>query len=171
PTLIELGDNPWCICGSGIEEAGDLLEKLCIVYGMKSAFQTNIQLHSCLKCRNQYIGPECREIGLLNLNNRSLFTHGLLEHYTTTFTSSETPMAAFTTDTAQTYMSSGNGIPFVSNATFCAAWFAYADLVVLENDMVCEICGLSPKEVIFNGVSISFSHKQIQDTIKPPTTI
>ncbi|KAF8988738.1 hypothetical protein BDQ17DRAFT_1257507 [Cyathus striatus] len=99
PALIKLGDNFQCICGSGIEEARDLIEKPCIVYGTESAFKTKIQLRPCLRCRNRFIRPDCREIGILNLNNRSLFMHTLLEHYTMNFASSETPMVAFTTDT------------------------------------------------------------------------
>ncbi|KAF8975783.1 hypothetical protein BDQ17DRAFT_1267743, partial [Cyathus striatus] len=127
------------------------------------AQKTKIQLIQCTVCpplAGHYIGPDCRSIEVLNLNNRYLFTHELLEHYTSAFSTSPTPFVAFIQNITRAYKNSLEGVPFVSDKIFHSAWFSYADLLSWGNDLTCQHCGPTLDEVIFDGVSISFSRKQ-----------
>ncbi|KAF8991266.1 hypothetical protein BDQ17DRAFT_1195230, partial [Cyathus striatus] len=70
----------------------------CTIYGLCSTQKTKIQLMQCTVCSASagcYIGPDCRHIEVLNLNNRYLFMQKLLEHYTSVFLTSPTPFVAF----------------------------------------------------------------------------
>ncbi|KAF9008209.1 hypothetical protein BDQ17DRAFT_1187437, partial [Cyathus striatus] len=115
--------------------------------------------------------PDCRDIKILNLNNCYLFTHELLEHYTLAYTISPTPFMAFILEVSCGDADNGTRIPFVNDFIFCAAWFTYANLLCLENDMWCHICSPAPDNVIFDGVSISLSCKELHSSIKPLTAI
>ncbi|KAF8998350.1 hypothetical protein BDQ17DRAFT_1223989, partial [Cyathus striatus] len=173
PLLIELGEHMQCICGSGLENSEPTVIKSCPVYGLSSAHVTEIQLWKCNNClcSDQFISPDCRDIKILNLNNHYLFTHELLECYTSAYTISPTPFMAFILEVSRGYADNGTGIPFINDFIFHAAWFTYADLLCLENDMWCHICSPAPDNVIFDGVSISFSRKQLCSSIKPLTAI
>ncbi|KAF8988491.1 hypothetical protein BDQ17DRAFT_1257634 [Cyathus striatus] len=173
PLLIELGEHMWYICASELENSGPMVIKSCTVYRLSSTHVTEIQLQKCNNClcSDQFISPNCQDIEIQNLNNHYLFTHELLECYTVAYTISPTPFMAFILEVSHGYADNGTGIPIVNDFIFCAAWFTYADLLCLENDMQCHICGLAPDNVIFDGVSISFSCKQLHSSIKPPTAI
>ncbi|KAF8989329.1 hypothetical protein BDQ17DRAFT_1256919, partial [Cyathus striatus] len=118
-----------------------------------------------------FISSNCRDIEILNLNNCYLFTHELLEHYTSAYTISLTPFMAFILEVSHGYTDNGTGIPFINDFIFHVTWFTYVDLLCLENNMQCHICSLAPDNVIFDGVSILFSHKQLCSSIKPLTAI
>ncbi|KAG5642337.1 hypothetical protein DXG03_002985 [Asterophora parasitica] len=119
-------------------------------------------------CSRRYIGPDPRELGIFNLNNRILFTHELLDDYTSVYTSSETPFTAWVTVTSRRY-GSHPSIPFVSEGTFRTAWFAYVNIQDFAKDMSCPKCGPCPEDVIWDGISLGFSKKHILATLRPPT--
>lgn len=148
--------------------------KRCIVYALTKPLHTTIQLQVCSNClSSQYraIGPDCRGLGIFNLNNHSLFTHDLLEEYTATYTSSETPFTAWVKMVSIRYGRYSPGTKFVDEKVFRNAWFGYASLLALGADLQCPQCGVAPETVIWDGVTLSFNKKQLKSTLYPPTTI
>jgi hypothetical protein len=116
------------------------------------------------------VGADAAYLGLFNLNNRYLFAHDLLDDYTLCFATSETPFTSWVFVTTTRYQLVSDS-PFVSEAIFREAWFAYARLQCFEGDMVCPVCGPEPAKVIFDGVTLAFSRKHLTETLKPPTSI
>lgn len=179
---ISITSEGSCACLDGSRSFFDpsmpIAVKECKVFTLTGAFIAKIELQSCPKCPvklRRYIGPEPRKLGLFNFNNSSLFTHELLDEYTCAFTGSETPFAAWTQLVARRYEERygemGEPIPFVSGKTFRSVWFAYARLMQLEGDKSCSRCGEYPENIIWDGVSISFGRKHVNNGLHPPTIV
>ncbi|EKM78196.1 hypothetical protein AGABI1DRAFT_28964, partial [Agaricus bisporus var. burnettii JB137-S8] len=126
----------------------------------------------------ELIGPDCRALGIFNYNNTMLFSHDLLDDYTSCYTTSETPFSAWIKVLTRRYKTwvkpSGardNSSLFVDEGVFRAVWFAYINLVDFSgDDMVCPHCGPTPETIIWDGVTLSFNRKQVKESIYPPTT-
>ncbi|KAG6818292.1 hypothetical protein H0H93_006226 [Arthromyces matolae] len=142
------------------------------IMGLTNAFRTTIQVQACDKCCGRWrqrIGPDLRESAIFNFNNQLLFTHELLDDYTSCYTTSETPFTAWIKVVTRRYEENRSPVPFVSEQVLRAAWFAYVDLQDFTNDMSCSTCGPVPNDVIWDGVSVGFNKKHMLDTLKPPT--
>ncbi|KAK7023612.1 hypothetical protein VNI00_016651, partial [Paramarasmius palmivorus] len=61
------------------------------------------------------------------------------------------------------------GTKFIGEDLFRSAWFAYASLQLLENDMWCPECGTYPETVIWDGVTLAFGKRHLRDSLRPPT--
>ncbi|KAJ6536762.1 hypothetical protein DFH09DRAFT_1091235 [Mycena vulgaris] len=91
------------------------------VYGLGGYVETVIEVQACSRCSHRLIGPGARELGIFNYNNHKLFTHDLLDEYTSAYTSSETPFVAWVTVVARRYDShSGGAQKFISDEMFWA---------------------------------------------------
>ena len=143
----------------------------CIVYDICQAYGRSIELQSCSKCLRRLVGPDCSSMHLFNLNNRILLTHELLNDYTSAYTASETPFAAWVTVVARRYESQQSQHKFLSEQMFRAAWFAYITLQHLDGDMECPSCGPSPENTIWDGITLAFNQKHILPSLEPPTTV
>ncbi|KAF9455292.1 hypothetical protein BDZ94DRAFT_1231040 [Collybia nuda] len=135
---------------------------------------SNIQVQLCPTCpavHRQYIGPDCRELGLFNLNNHKLFTHDLLDEYTSAYTSSETPFVAWTSVLTRRYEIHKSPFPFINVDIFRNTWFSFSLLQDFDGDMNCAKCGQSPEDIIWDGVTLAFSKKHLLTSLQPPTTI
>ncbi|KAL0573495.1 hypothetical protein V5O48_008472 [Marasmius crinis-equi] len=146
--------------------------KDCVVYTTTGSLSRSIELVQCPVCpyrKRCFIGPDPRELGLFNFNNSVLFTHELLDEYTSRFTTSETPFAAFVEVVGRVY--SGRGSTFVKEDLFRSAWFAYANLQDFSNDLKCERCGDEPECLIWDGVTLGFGRKHLTNSLKPPTHV
>lgn len=141
----------------------------CKVYDVTHMWEGVVEVQKCGLCKSGWVGPDCSESGYFNWNNRMVFTHELLNDYTNAFTTSETPFVAWVTVVARRYQS--KHMEFVSEKTFRAAWFAYARLLELKDDMICPKCGPTPKVTVWDGITLSFSRKHLLPTLQPPTTI
>jgi len=108
---------------------------------------------------------------IFNLNNRILLTHELLNDYTSAYTASETPFAAWVTVVTRRYESQKSQHKFLSEQMFRAAWFAYVALQNLDGDMECPSCGPSPENTIWDGITLAFNQKHLLPSLEPPTTI
>lgn len=173
-SLIHSTSSSKCHCGQFYKSNQPVFTKKCIVYTLTKPLHTTIQLQNCSNCQSsQYraIGPDCRELGIFNLNNHSLFTHDLLEEYTASYTSSETPFTAWVKMVSIRYGRYTPGTRFVDEKVFRNAWFGYASLLALGGDFQCLQCGTTPETVIWDGVTLSFNKKHLQTTLYPPTTI
>lgn len=91
-----------CVCGTAIHavsgwEAQTPVARQAALYGLTARVDVLVDLIPCPVCRHRrrYIGPDLGALGILNLNNEHLFAHQLLNHYTSTFTASETPFSAY----------------------------------------------------------------------------
>ncbi|KAK7053239.1 hypothetical protein VNI00_003864 [Paramarasmius palmivorus] len=144
--------------------------KECTIYTLTGTRSTTIELQQCANCpsrRHCYIGPDTRDLGLFNFNNSVLFTHELLDEYTSRYTSSVTPFSAFIQAMGRVYECRGNR--FVKEDLFRSVWFAYASVQDLRGDMFCNRCGSAPENVIWDGMTLSFSKKHLNNSMKPPT--
>ncbi|KAJ7583992.1 hypothetical protein C8J56DRAFT_790501 [Mycena floridula] len=174
PKIIPLEATARCKCGAQIapETELEIIERPCTVYTLCDVIATVVQLHKCPVCpgvRRRRIGPDPRNIGLFNYNNSIMFSHELLDDYTSAFTASETPFVAW--HTMMRRRISAIGKEFLSVEMFRSAWFAYVVLQRFENDMSCERCGPDPATVIWDGVSLSFDLKHLLESMAPPTLL
>ncbi|KAH9478296.1 hypothetical protein JR316_0008749 [Psilocybe cubensis] len=174
PTIISLSTNDSCCCTTPRERFKALeptIEKECTIYTLTRAFKAVITLQKCGKCTHRCIGPDCSSQGIFNFNNRSLFTHELLDDYTSAFSSSETPFISWVQTVSRQYQARNSPIPFANEKLFRSSWFSYARLIDFGPDMVCPSCGPTPDSTIWDGVTVSFSRKNLMPTLRPPTTI
>ena len=172
PRQLTLSKTSTCPCKEPritFDIQRDKVIRRCQVYGLTEACSFEIEVQKCPSCEHGYIGPECTDSGLFNLNNHSLFTLTLLDDYTCSFSRSETPFASWVSSTACRYQNHRSSIPFIGEKAFRSAWFAYIRLVHFDNDMICPRCGLTPKVTIWDGVTLAFSKKNLLPTIWPPT--
>ncbi|KIK56095.1 hypothetical protein GYMLUDRAFT_174631, partial [Collybiopsis luxurians FD-317 M1] len=144
----------------------------CVVYTLTQAFKVDIQLQPCPRCPREsrrHIGPEPQGIGLFNFNNFVLFSHEVMNEYVSAFSSSVTPFEAWVEHMNYRYLATKLYSPFARGTVFRSAWFAYARLLMLEGDKTCPRCGNYPKTVIWDGVSIVFAQKHVNDGLQPLT--
>jgi hypothetical protein len=171
PEIIALGTHSRSACGRcSWQEHKPIVAKECQVYTLTERRSCRIELQQCPECppqRQCWIGADGRELGLFNYNNSAIFTHELLDEYTNRYTSSETPFVAFVLCVGRIYESRRS--KFIGEDLFRSAWFAYADLQLLEDDMWCPECGPSPESVIWDGVTLAFGKKHLKSGLCPPT--
>lgn len=174
PDRILLGLGGRCICGALGKPEGATLFLPCKVYALTRVHACEIELQACNACPRayrRYVGPDGREDGIFNLNNKLLFTHDLLDDYTASFTSSETPFAAWVNVAQRRYERHASPESFVRDAVFLAAWFAYSNVQAMDGDMSCPVCGPTPENVIWDGVSLAFHRKHILPSLRPPIVV
>jgi hypothetical protein len=177
PTLIILTEQSCCSCGHPFSPESPIFLKACTVYMLLRPISAHIQLQKCPKCQSicyssKAIGPDCHEVGLFNYNNTLLFSHDLLDKYTSAFTSSETPFSTWIKIVVRRYRKwSQPALPsFVEESVFRKVWFGYVGLLDLTNDMVCPQCGPRPETIIWDGITLAYGKKQVRETIYPPTS-
>ena len=172
PEIIHLGVNAQCACGAKFNPAHPIFRASCTVYCLTRTVSAEIELQTCPSCkadRRQFIGPDGRECGLFNLNNRSLFSHDLLDEYMSAFSGSATPFVAWVSSKNNIYMTYDSPKPFATADIFRATWFGYVQLQNFSNDLTCTICGSHPEEIIWDGVTIAFKKDKILPSLQPPT--
>ncbi|KAK7020677.1 hypothetical protein VNI00_017667 [Paramarasmius palmivorus] len=173
PGLLALDERSRSFCGEHFfSPLAPKLQKDCTVYTLTHTMPRKVELQWCPSCprrRQCFIGPEPCDLGLFNYNNSVMFTHELMNELTSRYTSSETPFTAFVQAVDRLYTS--RGCRFVGEDLFRSAWFAFATNQELKNDMSCSECGVHPKTVIWDGVTISFAKRHLKDTLQPPTCI
>lgn len=154
------------------DESLPTIERDCKVYSLSGVSTHRIVLQKCRTCpgrQQRFIGPDLREMGVFNLNNRTLMTHELLNEFTSELNSSETPFVAWTKTVSRRY--AGRDCRFMSSRAFEGVWFAYIRVQQLGNSMKCTKCGPNPTTVIWDGVTVAFATNQLTTDLHPPTTI
>lgn len=173
PPLIRLDASSSCPCTSGrtlYDDTQACIERSCIVFALVEPLKTHIQLQQCNTCpvtQHRFIGPDLRAAGIFNYNNKILLTHELLDEYTSSFTTSETPFVAWVSVVTRRYANGGHD--FMSEELFRSAWFSYVRIQQFDSDMQCIQCGPSPDDVIWDGVTLAFGRKHVLGSLKPPT--
>ena len=164
-----------CACPahfSFFDPSRQILSQRCRVYGIHQRIEAEIELQSCpttSPSKRRFIGPDLRELGLFNYNNRVLLSHELLDDYTSFYTSSETPFSAWVTVMARRYQLAFSMGTFIGEDLFRSIWFSYAKLQHLQEDMKCAKCGDYPETVIWDGITLAFGRKHLQSSLEPPT--
>ncbi|KAF8870485.1 hypothetical protein BD779DRAFT_1455395 [Infundibulicybe gibba] len=174
PALIHLTGTSTCCCSIPrclYNPLAPIRQQQCIIYSMTHSFTSIVEIQTCQLCNRRFIGPDCQELGIFNFNNRIMFTHDVLDDYTSNYTTSETPFAAWVTILARRYTTHGSGSPFVTDQMFRSVWFAYVRLQYFEGDMTCKECGPCPETTIWDGVTLAFNRKHLLPTLQPPTTL
>ncbi|CAK5267400.1 unnamed protein product [Mycena citricolor] len=174
PEIIKLTETSSCLCTKPryrFQLAAPTLSQSCIVYGLSSSSRVTIELQRCQnpRCSHRFIGPDCRELGIFNYNNQRLFTHELLDEYTSAYTSSETPFSAWVSVVSRRYALHNSTHTFPSPDIFRSAWFMYVSLQYLDNSMICPRCGPNPDTTIWDGVTLAFNKKHLLSSLEPPT--
>ncbi|KAJ6611690.1 hypothetical protein B0H10DRAFT_1918580 [Mycena sp. CBHHK59/15] len=173
PDVIQLTEMSSCCCSEPrcfYTPGQPITRQKCTVYGLCRSWETLIEVQSCVHCRHRVIGPDCRELGIFNYNNRKLFAHDLLDEYTSAYTSSETPFSAWVSVVSRRYnLQSSGERQFATEQMFRAVWFGYVKLQYLDGDMICPRCGPSPENTIWDGVTLAFNRKHLLPTLEPPT--
>jgi hypothetical protein len=98
----------------------------CVVYGLTGAHNSFTQVQSCTTCPSTHrrlIGPDCREIGMFNYNNKMIFTHELLDEYTSEYTTSEMPFTAWVAVVSRRYAGRHSPHAFVLEDVYWTVWF------------------------------------------------
>ncbi|KAH7090889.1 hypothetical protein BKA62DRAFT_788315 [Auriculariales sp. MPI-PUGE-AT-0066] len=114
----------------------------CTVYQSHSASRHSGWVKPCSKCpmeHNMNAGPDLREYGIFNLNNLRMFTHQLLNEYTTVMSAMEAPFHAFVEVVRKRYIDTGCYTRFAGEDSFRTAWFARSRLLHSLDSMRCEI--------------------------------
>ncbi|KAJ7039477.1 hypothetical protein C8F04DRAFT_949403 [Mycena alexandri] len=171
PGEILLAEDSSCCCTKERyfyrpTDRNAIKRRTATIYRLFKPHTTMLELQSCL-CKRRFIGPECGYLGIFNYNNKVLFTHEILDEYTSAFTTSETPFSAWALVVSRRY--GQRGAAFCSVDIFRAAWFSYVRLLHLEADMVCPKCGPCPENTIWDGVTLAFNRKHLLPSLEPPT--
>jgi CxC4 like cysteine cluster associated with KDZ transposases len=164
-----LDSSSRCSCGATASSI-DVHDSLLTIYTSLTAIVMTVETSYCPSCRNTKgrAGPDLGEYGVFNWNNRIAFSHELMNSYTSQFTTSETPMYAFHQTVMNAYLNERSPTQMCSLRTFLLAYFAFARLQLIESKMECLQCGLSPKVVIADGISVSFPKHRVEN-LQPPT--
>lgn len=173
---LPLTEGSSCACPgatrSVFKASEDIEVGACRIYTMLGLHNAEIQTQRCPSCtgkKRRCIGPDLRQMGLFNYNNRVVVSHELLDEYTISFASSETPFTAFVALMDHRYMAAN--VKFMGEDLFRDVWFSYVSIQAFEDDMRCSLCGPVPDTVIWDGVTVAFHKKHISRTIRPPTSI
>ncbi|KAL0057799.1 hypothetical protein AAF712_015542 [Marasmius tenuissimus] len=171
-SLIPLSAQNRSPCGRKDCMVNDITKEVrtCTVYTLNQSYRAEIELlpcSACPPCKHCFVGPDPRDLGLFNFNNSVLFTHDILDEYTSQYTSSETLFVAFVETTTRRYERMGS--KFVKEDLFRSVWFAFVRIQDFSNDMTCKRCGQEPDCLIWDGVTLGFGRKHLTDSLRPPT--
>ena len=64
-----------------------------------------------------------------------------------------------------------SALPFASEEMFSLAWFYFVKLQKFDGDMLCPICGPTPEDTIWDGVTLAYGEKYLLPSLCPPTTV
>lgn len=134
-TDIPLDSSASCVCTSRSTTYNPFLDTTpipCTIYGFTTARNGTVTTQSCQSCKRRAIGPDCQKLGIFNWNNRVLVSEDLLDDYTASFISSETPFVAFKSVVDHQYQMHQSSIPFLPEKTFREVWFGYILLMDLS---------------------------------------
>ena len=134
----------------------------------------------CRKCNyiNRYDGCEDR---VFVYSKNILFSHHLMNEYTSRYTASANSFRAFCNTISRKYAAvkchqcfSGRQcnqhLPFVDHKTFIKAWTSFVRLQPFNQKFSCPWCGPNPEEIIVDGLSLSLPLDKCGQ-LQPPTWV
>ncbi|EJD54900.1 hypothetical protein AURDEDRAFT_21524, partial [Auricularia subglabra TFB-10046 SS5] len=168
PSRFSIGDQARCACGGAPKPSAPVEEKACLVFTTSRAFRGRIEVRRCGSCR-RCCGPDLREFGLFNYNNFRLYSHELLNSFTSCMANFEAPFHGFRKHVSHSYAEHQSPVPFVSDTAWRAVWFSFLRIQQLINSFACSKCGDCPEVLIFDGVTAGFAVEHCTGTLRPPT--
>ncbi|EJD32956.1 hypothetical protein AURDEDRAFT_21844, partial [Auricularia subglabra TFB-10046 SS5] len=178
PDVLRLEGPGRCRCGAVPADTVPKRLLPCVIYGSQRVYHRQVEVRPCFACSDgrKFAGPDLGELGIFNFNNRSMYTHELLNAFTSGMTAHELPFHAFVTTVDRSYLEHGPANPqpsddFVSDETFRRVWYSWRRLQLLGDTFSCDDCGPSPPTVIFDGLTAGFPGKYVTPTLTPPTTV
>jgi hypothetical protein len=173
-TEFRRSSAPQCRCGAGPDQAAPVRVIHCTLYDVRLAKRCTIEVQRCAVCpadTRRDAGPDLGEYGVFNYNNTRLYTHDLLNEYTSQFTASETTFNAFCKTISRAYASSCSAVGFVSDDDFRNVWFSFTRIQQLADSFECDVCGPDPESVLADGVTVAFDAKHVLSSLAPPTRV
>ncbi|EDR02829.1 uncharacterized protein LACBIDRAFT_307932 [Laccaria bicolor S238N-H82] len=174
PPLIMLTSGGTCHCANPRPEydsSRPLRTRKCVIYGLNCAWESMIEVQPCGTCAKRNIGPDCQDLGLFNYDNDRLVTHALMDDYTSAYTVSEQTFTSWVTLLTRRYETMRSNTRFLTEGSFLDIWFAYVQLQCFDGDMICGVCGPTPEDTIWDGVTLAYGKKHVLPTLRPPTII
>ena len=178
PAVLSLSNDARCRCGAPAIIDSPIILMDCYVYGSMQAFLVKIEVKPCSGCDSrlrQYAGPDLSDLGMFNYTNQSIFTHEILDLYTSHYTSHPSAFHAFCETIDNHYKLWGSEVPFVSNSVFRNIWFSWRAKQGSASNMLsstrCPKCGPEPDIIILDAKTVGFKTGHVLDSLTPPTEV
>lgn len=159
-------------CGASGRRGVEVKLVKSTVYTSTGAFERLVETRPCSACppnRRSQAGPDLSEFSLFNLDNTHIFSHELLNEYSSRFTLAELPFDAFVRSLGRTYKERGCALAPCTKRDFRWAWFAFCRVQSFPHALGCKECGDKPEVIIADGVSAGFPRSQVTASLNPPT--
>ena len=175
PEVLPLGVDPRCRCSDKPDPTVLIMTVPCTVYDVATTVTLSIQVQRCGMCHkehHQFAGPDLGNLGLFNFNNSRVYTHALLNNYTSTYSTHPAAFHLYCTVVRRRYVSSACKIDFVGNDAFRTVWYSLSRIQDVFNTHACDVCGPNLDNVIFDATtSGSFAVDHITSKLRPPTHV
>jgi len=180
PEFIALPDDAHCICGASADKtAPKRVIMNAFIYSSFSAKLVQVEVQPCSDhptSRGHLAGPDLRELGLFNFSNYSIFTHELLNSYTSRYFCHSAPFHGFCRTIRFDYQNHESKYPFVGNNLFRSAWFSWTNVMQLfgtggTQSQSCPICGPEPDVCIADAKTLGFQWQYLTSSLTPPTEV
>lgn len=173
PTLFKLDSLSKCAYCGQLYSNTEIKVVETKLWDYSGCYEVKVETSNCGgHCKNgDNIGPDLSQFAIFNYSNKHLFTHFVLDSYTASMATSETPFISFIS--LLQYMYSRQKIDSIPppSKVFRNAWFDYIRLQNFDSRMTCPQCGSEPEIVIADGISMGYTAKFKSGTLKPPTAI
>ena len=136
------------------------------LYCNRSIIDVVVQSLRCEKC-SKILHYEGREDSIFNYNNSLLFSHFLLNSYTSQFCTQSCPFTAFVTAQKQNYENCGVDSSFISIPTFISVWFSFVKLQNWQLNYSCPRCLNRPKMIFCDGTGLSIKRSRASNLRSP----
>jgi hypothetical protein len=123
-----------------------------VLFTLTESVRVYVESIECGKCKepNHFDGVHDR---IFNYDNCYLFSHDLLDEYTSFMRNSTMTFYAFWC-TQRAKLERFGMEPFAYYCKFASAWHAYKDLQRWKYSFTCPHCGPNPRQIVLDGVTI-----------------
>ena len=118
-----------------------------------------------------YAGPQFTKMGLFNFSNHSIFSHELMNLYSSTYFGMVAPFNLFAKTIRHHYLNNGCTEAFCGVDLFCLAYYLWTCVQALGDSFSCPKYGPEPDTVILDRMAHSFPMQNLTEMLTPPTTI
>jgi len=129
----------------------------------------NVSVHArtCSACQHvtSFDGNEC---GILYWTVKLLFAHDVLNDFTRFMTVDGLSFDSWREVLLQIYRETQPDVVMFSLDVFIEAWFGFVGLQQWNYALSCSMCGLKPKKVIVDGITLH-SSEHVVTNLQPPT--
>jgi len=168
--LLHCSAVPRCRCGTETLDLQVFTTQPCTIYDMDRAYSSHVRLHLCSPCEQFTAGPDLGQLGLFNIDNRTIVTQRLIHKYDIYFSGQQGTFSHFCNLVSREYEMKRSVPPkFIPVDEFRRVWFSYVRLQGFNDNKQCPICKESPYCIIGDGVTIATLAAKATGSIVPPT--